>query len=115
MKFFVSIVLIALLSMAACLYLPWWSIAIAAFAVAAIIPQKPWWSFLSGFIALLLLWGGLSFFISSNNDHLMAKKISILLLQSDSPFTLVAATALIGALVAGLAALSGSFVRRAAD
>jgi len=36
-------------------------------------------------------------------------------LQSDSPFTLVAATALIGALVAGLAALSGSFVRRAAD
>lgn len=113
MKFFVSIVLIALLSMAACLYLPWWSIAIMAFAVAAIIPQKPFLSFLSGFIALFLLWGGLSFFISSNNDHLMAKKISILLLQSDSPFTLVLATAFIGALVAGLAALSGSFVRKA--
>ncbi len=113
MKFFVSIVLIALLSMAACLYLPWWSIAIVAFAVAAIIPQKPFLSFLSGFIALFLLWGGLSFFISSNNGHLMAKKISILLLQSDSPFTLVLATAFIGALVGGLAALSGSFVRKA--
>lgn len=115
MKFFVSIVLIALLSVAACLFLPWWSIAVAAFAVAAIVPQKPLLSFLSGFIALFLLWGGLSFFISNNNNHLMAKKISILLLQSASPITLVLATALIGALVAGLGALSGSFVRKTGE
>lgn len=115
MKFFVSIVLIALLSVAACLYLPWWSIAIAAFAVAAIVPQKPFTSFLAGFTALFLLWGGLSFYISSSNNHLLAGKVSILLLQSDSPMTLVLATAIIGALVAGLAALSGSFVRRLAD
>jgi hypothetical protein len=112
MKFFISIVLIALLSVAACLYLPWWSIAVAAFIVSVIIPQKPLASFFSGFSALFLLWGGLSFYISSNNSHLMAKKISMLLLQSESPLTLVVATALIGALVAGLAALSGSFVRR---
>ena len=112
MKFFVSIVLIALLSVAACLYLPWWSIAIAAFAVAAIVPQKPFISFLAGFTALFLLWGALSFYMSSNNNHLLASKVSILLLQADSPNVLIAATAFVGALVAGLAALSGSFVRR---
>lgn len=113
MKFLISLALIALLSIAACLYLPWWSIAVVAFIVAAIVPQKPFTSFLSGFTALFLLWGGLSLYISSNNDHLLAHKVSVLMLKIDSPYTLVLATALIGALVAGFAALSGSFVRKA--
>ena len=57
MKFFVSLLLTALLSFAAGLYLPWWSIAIAAFIVAALIPQSAVKSFLTGFTALFLLWG----------------------------------------------------------
>jgi hypothetical protein len=113
MKFFISIVLIALLSVAACLYLPWWSIAAAAFIVAVAIPQKPLQSFLAGFTALFLLWGSLAWYISSNNSDLLAHKVSLLLLKMDSPGILILATALIGALVAGLAALSGSFVRKA--
>ncbi|MBL0358464.1 MAG: hypothetical protein IPP72_17095 [Chitinophagaceae bacterium] len=112
MKFLISIVLIALLSAAACLYLPWWSIAIVAFIVAAAIPQKPLLSFAAGFIALFLLWGALSWYISSNNNHILAHKVSLLILKMDSPELLMLATALIGALVAGFAALSGSFVRK---
>jgi hypothetical protein len=103
MKFIVSIILIALLSLSACLYMPWWSIAIVAFIVAAAIPQKPGKAFLSGFIALFLLWGTLAWFISSNNDHLLAHKISLLILKKDSPGILIILTAFIGALVAGLA------------
>lgn len=113
MKFLVSIILTALLSVAACLYLPWWSIAVVAFIVAAVIPQKPFASFLAGFLALFLLWGSLSWYISSNNNDLLAHKISLLLLQADNPVLLILVTALIGALVGGLAALSGSFVRKA--
>ncbi len=112
MKFIVSILLIALLSVAACLYLPWWSIGIVAFIVAALIPQKPFKSFLTGFIALFLLWGLLSWYISSNNNHLLAHKVSLVILKTDSPFILIIATAIIGALVAGFAALSASYVRR---
>ena len=112
MKFLTSIVLIALLSVAACLYLPWWSIAVVAFIVTVAIPQKQLASFLSGFIALFLLWGTLCWYISSNNNHLLAHKVSVLMLQMDSPYVLILATALIGALVAGFAALSGSFVRK---
>jgi hypothetical protein len=112
MKFLISIVLTALLSVAACLYLPWWSIAVVAFIVAAAIPQKPFASFLAGFIALFLLWGSLSWYISSNNNNLLAHKVSLLLLQTDSPVVLILITAFIGALVAGLGALSGSFVRK---
>ena len=112
MKFITSLILTALLSFGACLYLPWWSIAIAAFIVAALIPQKPGKAFLAAFLALLLLWGGLSFWISDNNNHLLAHRVSQLILKMDNPYLLILATALIGALVAGFAALTGSYLRK---
>lgn len=112
MKFIASLLLTALLSFAACLFLPWWGIAIAAFIVAALIPQKPGKAFIAGFLALLLLWGGLSFWISNNNGHLLAHKVSMLILKMDNPYLLIFATAIIGAMVAGFAALSGSFLRK---
>jgi hypothetical protein len=111
MKFFISFILTILLSFAACLFLPWWSIALAAFIVAALIPQKPGKSFITAFTALFLLWGGLSFWISNNNNHILAHKISQLVLKMDNPVALVLVTAFIGALVAGLAALAGSYLR----
>jgi hypothetical protein len=112
MKFTISFILTILLSFAFCLFLPWWSIAIAAFVVAALIPQKPAKAFFTAFTALCLLWGGLSFWISNNNDHLLAHKVSQLILKMDNPVLLVLATALIGALVAGFAALAGSYLRK---
>jgi hypothetical protein len=112
MKFIISLILTILLSFAACLFLPWWSIAIAAFVVAALIPQKPFKAFLTGFIALFLLWGGLSFWMSNNNDHILAHKVSQLILKMDNPYLLILATALIGAIVAGFAALAGSYLRK---
>jgi len=113
MKFLISILLIALVSIVAGLYLPWWSIALAAFVVIALIPQKPLYAFLSGFIAIFILWSGMSFIISNKNDHILAHKISMIILQSDSPVSLVLITGLIGALVAGCGALAGSYLRKA--
>jgi hypothetical protein len=112
MKFITAFFLTALLSFAACLYLPWWSIAIAAFVVAALIPQHPAKAFLAAFLSLLLLWGGISYWISSKNEHLLAHKVSVLILKADNPYTLIAVTAVIGAVIAGLAALSGSYLRK---
>jgi hypothetical protein len=112
MKFFISLLLTAVVSFAACLFLPWWSIAIAAFVVAAVIPIIPVKNFFAGFFALFLLWGGLSLWISNANEHLLAHKISLILLKMDNPFLLVFITAFIGALVGGLGAWSGSLLRR---
>lgn len=112
MKFFISLILTILLSFASCLFFPWWSIAIAAFVVAALIPQKPGKAFFTGFIALFLLWGGLSFWISNNNDHILAHKVSQLILKMDNPILLILLTALIGALVAGFAGLAGCYLRK---
>ena len=111
MKPAITTILILLLSFCACLYFSWWSIAIVAFIVSALIPQKPLASFLSGFIALLLLWGGLSFWISANNDHILAHRVSLLIFKTKSTFLLVLVTALIGSMVGGFGALTASFIR----
>ncbi|MEO8568793.1 MAG: hypothetical protein ABI419_06650 [Ginsengibacter sp.] len=111
MKFLISIILIILLSFCSCLYFPWWSIAVVAFLVAALIRQTHLVSFFSGFTALFLLWGIMSFWISSNNNDVLAHKVSLLIFKSDNTFLLILSTALIGALVAGFAALAASFLR----
>ncbi len=113
MKPVITTILILFLSFCSCLYFHWWSIAVVAFIVSALIPQRPWISFLSGFIALFLLWACLSFWISYNNDHILAHRVSLLIFKRESTFLLILVTALIGALVAGFGALTGSFIRSA--
>ena len=111
MKFFISILLIALLSFALGLYLPWWSLAVVAFVVAALIHQNAGRSFLSGFVALFLLWGILAFIIDQRNQHILSRKISTLFSIGESSMLLILVTGLIGGLVAGFAAMSGSYLR----
>jgi hypothetical protein len=111
MKFFISFILIVFLGFAFGLYLPWWSIALAAFIVSALIPVKPGWAFLVGFISLFLLWGGLAWYQSVNNNHILAHRMSQVILKKDEPAQLAFLTALIGAVVGGFAALSGRLLR----
>lgn len=112
MKFVVSIILIAILSYALCLFLPWWSIAIAAFVVALFVKQRPFPSFLSGFVALFLLWGAMSWIINQANDSILSDRVSLLVLKSESPLMLILLTAFVGAVVAGFAAISGSYLHK---
>ena len=110
MKFFLSFLLIALLSFLGGIYFPWWIIAVAAFLVTFLLRPRPFSGFASGFLAILVLWGTLAWMISVNNNHLLAHRISLLIIKTDSPAMLVVLTALIGAIVAGFAALTGSLV-----
>lgn len=81
-----------------------------AFFVAIVIQQTPGMSFVTGFFALFFLWGGLSFWISNNNGHLLAHKISLLIFKADNLWLLILVAATIGALVAGFAAMTGSYL-----
>ncbi|CAN5233842.1 hypothetical protein BH09BAC2_BH09BAC2_11470 [soil metagenome] len=111
MRVISSMILIMLLSFVACLFLPWWSIAIMAFLVAVVIPLRAGIAFLAGFTALFILWGASAFWISSQNENILAHRVSLLILKADNPLLLILVTALIGALVAGLASMTGSFLR----
>lgn len=112
MKFLTAIGLTALLAFAAGLYLPWWSIAIAAFVVALVLVQKPGKAFFAGFLGGLLLWGGLSLYLSLANDHILAKRVSLLILKVENPWLLIVVSGVLGALVSGLGALAAAFLRQ---
>ncbi len=113
MKFTTAILLTALLSYAAGLFqfLPWFSFVVCALIVAVSVHQKAFKAFLSGFIALLLLWGSIAFKIDSDNQHLLATKVASVLPLGGNPYTLIAVTAFVGGLLAGLGALTGSYLR----
>ena len=110
MKFIVSIILIAALSFALGLYFPWWTIVIPAFIIPLIIRQRNGISFLAGFLSIFFLWGIFTAIISTNNNHILAHKASMLILKNDSPWLLIIVTALIGGVVAGFASLSSSLL-----
>lgn len=112
MKFFISLLIMALLSFAASLFMPWWIIAIVCFIVAFAIPQKPLLAFLAGFAALFILWIGISMYISSANDDLLVHKMSVLFIKADNPILLFLLTGLIGGLVAGFGSLTGRLLRQ---
>lgn len=110
-KFLVSVALIALLSFVAGLFMPWWSLALGAFAVSALIPLKPFHSFLAGFLGIFLLWGGIALGIDQMNNSILSAKIAAVLPLGGSVTVLILVTAFIGALVGGGAAITGSFIR----
>jgi len=112
MKFIITTLLIALLSFLSGLYLPWWGFALAAFLVSALIPQRPGLSFLSGFLALFLLWALLSWSMDAPNNSILSVKIAQVLPLGGSTILLILITALVGALVGGGAALTASYIQK---
>lgn len=111
-KFFVSILLIALLSFIGGLFFPWWTIAVAAFAVSTLIPQRPLASFFTGFVALFLLWGGLAIYIDAANNSILSARIAGIVPLRGSSLALVLVTGFVGALVGGGASLTAAFLRK---
>lgn len=110
-KFLVNTLLIALLCFIGGIFFPNWIIAPIAFIVSLLIPLRPLPAFLSGFVALFLLWGGLALVASAANHGILATKIASLLPLSGSPYLLILVTALVGALVGGGGSLTASFLR----
>ena len=112
MKFIVSVILTALLGFSLGLYLDWWSIAVAAFLIGWVIRLKPGFAWLAGFLGIFILWGGLAYWIDEQNRQLLSVKIAQLLPLNGNRYLLILITAFVGALVAGFAALTGSYVHK---
>jgi hypothetical protein len=113
MKMFSAIVLTAFLAFVAGVYgaLPWWSLAITSLIVAVAVHQRAGRAFLSGFLGLFLLWGILAFMKDAANEHVLSIKVSQLFLKNDSYLLLILVTAIVGGLVSGFAAMTGSYLR----
>jgi hypothetical protein len=111
MEFSVATVLTLLLAFISGLFLPWWGIAVTSLLVAILVHQKPGKAFLSGFLGVFLLWAILAFWIDMKNNHLLSAKIASILPLGGNSYLLILVTGIIGGLVAGFAAMSGSYLR----
>lgn len=113
MKFITAFLLTALLTFAIGLFsfLPWYSFVFCALIVAATVHQKPWKAFTAGFTAIFLLWFLLAFIKDNANNHILSKRVAEILPLHGNYMLLIAITGLVGGLLAGFAALTGSFLR----
>src|ERR1044071_1597130 len=112
MKFIVVLLLTALLGYTAPLYFTWWSFAITSFIVALLVHQRTFAAFIAGFLGMFLLWGMMAVIIDNANANVLSKKIALILPLNGSSLMLIFITAIIGGLVSGFAALSGSLARK---
>lgn len=112
---FVQFLLIAILCAALAfglgLYFPWWTIAIAGFLVGFAVRAKNGAAFLGGLIGIFVLWAALTYYISIGNNHILAHRISMLILKQDDPIKLILITGAIGGIVGAFSTLSGSILR----
>ena len=111
MKLFVNLILTSLLTFAFGLFLPWWSLVIASFLVAFASGQKLFLSILAGFLGVFLLWGIMAWMISIGNEHILAHRMSRIIIKQDNPTLLVLLTALIGGVLGSISAWSGASLR----
>ncbi|MGB0839901.1 MAG: hypothetical protein ACPGXL_07160 [Chitinophagales bacterium] len=100
--------LITVISGIAQLILPWWwIIAIVAGMVALFSDMKGVAAFVSGFLAIILLWGVYAISVNINNSGILSARIAELF-QLSSGGMVILLTLLIGGLIGGLGAWSGS-------
>ena len=109
MRFLIQTLVTLAFGALAGLFLPWWSVVVVAGLLGvAFHYQYVFVSFLSGLTAVALLWGGYAAFL--RDDRMMTQMGE--LLHLNQPFWLVVLTALLGGLLAGLAAAAGSALRQ---
>ncbi len=114
-NFLISVTLIATSSAALQLFMPWWIIAVVAFLVAYFLKQNALAAFGSGFLGVFLLWMLCAFLLSAANDNLLASKVAMLLPLKGSVKALLLVTGLVGGLVSGFAAITGSLAIKLND
>lgn len=114
MKFITAFIITALLAFVIGLFtsLPWYLFALTSFLVAIAIPQKPGKAFFTAFLALFVLWIALALVKDVPNQHLLSVKVAQILPLKGSFIALLFITGIVGGLIAGFAALTGSYVRK---
>ena len=111
-NFLISVTLIATASAALQMFMPWWIIVVVAFLASYFLKQNAMAAFGSGFLGVFLLWVLCAFLLSAANDNLLATKVAMLLPLKGSVKALLLVSGLVGGLVAGFAALTGSLASR---
>ena len=106
-KSIINFIVTVLFAYAFSLFLPWWSIMLACFLSAILVPLKKTSVFFIPFIAILVFWSCYAFILSNVNDFILAKRIAVLLQIGGNPYLLILITGIIGGIAAGISAIFG--------
>lgn len=105
-------ILIFIFSFLIQLLLPWWSFAIVAALLSYFLSKKSFQTFLIGFIACGLVWLTMAFYTTALSGSIMTDRIAQLFQLPNSTLLYVICF-LVAALVGGLAALTGNYLKKA--
>ena len=111
MRFAVQILVILALGYILELFLPWWSVAIAAFAGGLILTTR--WNFIAGFAGIGLLWLGKALITDLSSESDLADRVARIFMLHNTALLLLVTFILCG-LVGGFAAMSGGALRKQA-
>ena len=103
-------ILIAVLSFLLQLFLPWWSMALAALAISFLLGKRSWQVFFVAFFACGIVWLMMALYIHFTKGDLMTNRIAQLLFLKGN-LMLYVGTFLIAAIVGGFSALTGFYLR----
>lgn len=110
MKIVGSIIAIIILGYIIQFVTPWWGVALATMLVTFLLNKNYWVSFIVGFFAVFLLWGGFALIKDLANESLLSAQVGDLL-QGLPSIALIVLTGIIGGLLGGLSGLVGHSAR----
>ncbi|SRR5258706_2856331 len=87
-------------------FLPWWTMALVGFAVGYYFNNNGFESFAAGFLGAGLLWFGMAYYIDTTTQSILTEKV-----QKLFPINIFLFMILVGGLVGGFAALTGTLVK----
>ncbi len=105
-------IVILILAFALQSFFPWWVIIVVSFATCGIIGKTGKISFWQPLLAIIILWTGMALYKSLPNHHLLAGRVAEMFGLKAWP-AILAVTALIGGLAAGISGYCGYHFRKA--
>ncbi|AXT19534.1 hypothetical protein D7030_10300 [Flavobacteriaceae bacterium AU392] len=107
-SFVLTLILAILLSQ----FLPWWSVMLASFISGFSISLKKASVFFTPFLSIAVFWMGYAWYLGSNNDFILAKKIAVLLPLNGNSVLLLLITGIIGGVAAGMSGFFATECRK---
>ena len=109
MRFPVQVLVIIIIGFFLELFLPWWTVAIAAFTGGVLVNTR--WNFLAGFAGVGLLWIGKALISDLSTDSDLADSVARIFMLHNKAILLLMIFLLSG-LVGGFAAMTGGALRK---
>jgi hypothetical protein len=92
------------------MFLPWWSIAVAAFAASLLLARKGMHAGLGSFLGAAILWIILATIVDAGNHSVLSARVAQVFFVNE-PVLLVIVTGVVGGLAALYPGLCGFYLR----